>query len=113
MLELLPHASDRAQGGLLVPGESIIDPWSVPLALATDAVRRGADLLRETRVTGVRVGPDTTTLTTTTGDLDARWVVNAAGLGADTIDGYFGHDRLICHPRRGELLVYDKLAAIS
>lgn len=111
VLELLPHASDRAQGGLLVPGESIIDPWSVPLALATDAVRRGADLLRETRVTGVRVGPDTTTLTTTTGDLDARWVVNAAGLGADTIDGYFGHDRLICHPRRGELLVYDKLAA--
>ncbi|MDO5285500.1 MAG: FAD-dependent oxidoreductase [Actinomycetia bacterium] len=111
VLEALPHASDRALGGLLVPGESIIDPWSVPLALATDAVNRGAELLRGTRVTGAETGPDSTRLTTTTGDIQATWVVNAAGLGADTIDGYFGYSRLVCHPRRGELLVFDKLAS--
>ena len=40
----------------------------------------------------------------------ARWVVNAAGLGADIIDGLFGHTRFTVTPRRGELIVYDKLA---
>ena len=37
-------------------------------------------------------------------------MVNAAGLGADLIDGFFGHERFTVTPRRGELIVYDKLA---
>lgn len=37
-------------------------------------------------------------------------VINAAGLGADVIDGLFGHSRFTVTPRRGELIVYDKLA---
>ena len=40
----------------------------------------------------------------------ARWVVNAAGLGGDTIDRCFGFDRFTIVPRRGELLVFDKLS---
>ncbi|STZ59393.1 FAD dependent oxidoreductase [Mycolicibacterium tokaiense] len=40
----------------------------------------------------------------------ARWVVNAAGLGADKVDALFGHRRFTVTPRRGELIVYDKLA---
>jgi glycerol-3-phosphate dehydrogenase len=37
-------------------------------------------------------------------------VVNAAGLGCDLIDQMFGYDRFHVTPRRGELLVFDKLA---
>jgi glycerol-3-phosphate dehydrogenase len=51
-----------------------------------------------------------TRLVTTGGDVTARWVVNAAGLGADHLDAMFGHDRFTVTPRRGELLVFDKLA---
>jgi glycerol-3-phosphate dehydrogenase len=51
-----------------------------------------------------------TRLATTGGDVTARWVVNAAGLGADHLDAMFGHDRFTVTPRRGELLVFDKLA---
>ena len=42
--------------------------------------------------------------------MQCRWVVNAAGLGSDIIDRLFGHDRFTVVPRRGELLVFDKLA---
>ena len=49
-------------------------------------------------------------LDTTSGDVVARWVVNAAGLGADRIDALFGHERFTVTPRRGELFVFDKLA---
>jgi glycerol-3-phosphate dehydrogenase len=49
-------------------------------------------------------------LQTDRGEVRARWVVNAAGLGADVVDRLFGHDRFTVTPRRGELLVFDKLA---
>jgi glycerol-3-phosphate dehydrogenase len=44
------------------------------------------------------------------GDVRARWVINAAGLGGDHIDLLFGYSRFRITPRRGELLVFDKLA---
>ena len=106
----VPHLGPGALAGLTVPDESIICTWTTNLALATDAVRRGAVLRRGSRVLDVRVGDDATTLATTTGDVRARWVVNAAGLGADEIDRWFSHDRFTVTPRRGELFVFDKLS---
>lgn len=107
----LPNLGPGVAAGLTVPGEAIIDAWSVPLALATEAVERGATLLREHRVTGIEPGKTATTIRTDRGEVTARWVVNAAGLGADAIDAMLGYDRIEVHPRKGELLVYDKLAA--
>src|SRR5215212_4013307 len=106
----VPDLGPGVLGGLTVPGESIICTWTTNLALATDAVARGARLMRGTRVTGAVVGDGHTTLQTTRGDVRGRWVVNAAGLGADRLDAEFGHDRFTVTPRRGELLVFDKLA---
>lgn len=106
----VPHLGDGALGGLTVPDESIICTWTTNLALATDAVTRGTTLHTGTRVTGKTLHPDRTVLHTSQGDLTTRWVVNAAGLGADYLDQVFGHNRFHVTPRRGELLVYDKLA---
>ncbi|MET0898572.1 MAG: NAD(P)/FAD-dependent oxidoreductase [Mycobacterium sp.] len=106
----IPHLGAGALGGLTVPDESIICTWTVNLALATDAVNRGATLLTEHRVENISADADFTTLHTSSGTVQARWVVNAAGLGADWIDTMFGHRRFTVTPRRGELIVYDKLA---
>lgn len=107
----LPHIGEGALGGLVVPGESIICTWTTNFALATDAVQRGADLLLSRPCTGVSQDEDeTTVLRTGAGDLRTRWVINAAGLGADKIDQLFGYDRFHVTPRRGELLVFDKQA---
>ncbi|MDT5069485.1 MAG: glycerol-3-phosphate dehydrogenase [Mycobacterium sp.] len=106
----VPDLGDGALGGLTVPDESIICTWTTNLALATDAVNRGATLLLDHEVRGVEVGAVTTTVHTSAGPVETRWLVNAAGLGADLLDHEFGHDRFTVTPRRGELLVYDKLA---
>ncbi len=105
----VPDLGPGALAGLTVPGESIICTWTTNIALATDAVLRGVRLLRRARVTGAAVGNEHTTLRTTHGDVHGRWVVNAAGLGADYLDAEFGHHRFTVTPRRGELLVFDKL----
>lgn len=106
----VPDLGPGALGGLTVPDESIICTWTVNLALATDAVNRGATLLTNHRVERVETGAEDTTLHTSAGAVRTRWVVNAAGLGADVIDNLFDFSRFTVTPRRGELIVYDKLA---
>lgn len=104
-----PHLGPGALGGLVVPGESIICPWTTTLAYATEAKARGVELLLGRTVTGADVGADATTLQSSAGPIRARWVVNAAGLGSDHLDRALGHDRFTITPRRGELFVFDKL----
>lgn len=106
----LPTLGPGALGGLDVPDESIICPWTPSIAFATEAVDNGTALLLNHRVQSVDVGRDKTTLRTDQGDITTRWLVNAAGLGSDTLDRELGHDRFTVTPRRGELLVFDKLA---
>lgn len=109
---LVPALGPGVLGGLTVPDESIICPWTTTLAYATEALARGADLLLGHRVEGMDVARDVTTLRTPAGDVRTRWVVNAAGLGADVLDRLLGHDRFTVVPRRGELVVFDKLARL-
>lgn len=106
----LPALAPGALGGLTVPDEAITCPWTTTLAYATEARARGAGLLLGHRVLAAEPGAHTTVLRTTRGPVSARWVVNTAGLGADTVDALFGHDRFTVIPRRGELIVYDKAA---
>jgi glycerol-3-phosphate dehydrogenase len=106
----VPSLGAGALGGLTVPGESIICTWTTNLALATEAKRRGADVLTNHRVQRVTMSDGSTVLHTPKGDIQATWVINAAGLGADVIDRLWGYDRFTVTPRRGELFVFDKLA---
>ena len=105
-----PALGPGARAGLLIPDESIIDPWTVPLAFATEAVRAGVVLRLGARVTGVSGGSGPFGLATTRGPVRCRWAVNAAGLGSDEVDRMFGGDGFTIRPRKGELIVYDKLA---
>ena len=107
---MLPHLGPGALGGLTVPDESVTCTWTTNLALATDAVRRGVTLMLSTSVEAVSVGQAQTTIRTNRGPLRTRWIVNAAGLGSDLVDQMVGFDRFTVTPRKGELLVFDKLA---
>jgi len=111
LYRLEPHLAPGARAALAIPDEYIICPFTTPLAFATEAVLNGVELRLACAVTGVAAGPDGThRLETASSTLDARWVVNAAGLHADTVDRLFGHAAFTVTPRRGELIVYDKLA---
>ncbi|WP_217553378.1 FAD-dependent oxidoreductase [Streptomyces sp. GbtcB6] len=105
-----PHLGPGALGALHVPGESIVCPWSTTLAYATQAVRGGVDLHLNSPVTAVSRSDGIHTLTTSRGPLHTRHLVNAAGLHADTLDSLLGHRAFTVTPRRGQLIVYDRLA---
>jgi glycerol-3-phosphate dehydrogenase len=110
-----PHLGPGALAALEIPDESIVCPWTTPLAYATEAVRAGVRLHLGTRVTAVRTEPGGGDgaghrLATTRGTLRSRWLVNAAGLDGDRIDRMLGGGGFTIRPRRGELIVFDKLA---
>lgn len=105
-----PHLGPGALGGLRIPDESLICPFTTPLAYATQAVINGVDLRLDSPVEAVRVESHATALVTNGITIRARHVVNAAGLFADAIDRLFGHASFTVTPRRGELIVFDKLA---
>jgi glycerol-3-phosphate dehydrogenase len=106
-----PHLGPGARAALEVPGEGLVCPFTTPLAYATEAVLAGCDLRRSTPVTAIeRLGHGGFRLGTPERPLTARYLVNAAGLHSDEIDRMLGHQRFTVTPRRGELIVFDKLA---
>ncbi len=106
-----PHLGPGAHGALEVPSEALVCPFTTPLAYATEAVLAGCDLRRSTPVTGAaQLDEGGFRLTTPGGALTTRYLVNAAGLYSDEIDRMLGHERFTVTPRRGELIVFDKLA---
>ncbi|MFD0368054.1 FAD-dependent oxidoreductase [Streptomyces sp. NPDC127114] len=107
-----PRLGPGALGALEVPGESIVCPWSTPLAYATQAVRSGVDLHLDCRVEKVRPGGagEPHRLVTRRGVLRTRFLVNACGLYADAFDALLGREDFTVTPRRGQLVVFDKFA---
>jgi len=105
-----PNLGEGVRGGLAVPGESIICPWSTVLAYALEAATAGVTFLFDTEVTGVARDRELHVLSTNQGEIRSRWLVNAAGLFSSDVDGLCDHDDFKVSPRRGELVVFDKLA---
>jgi glycerol-3-phosphate dehydrogenase len=109
--QLEPQLNPGALAALLVPGESILCTFTLPLALATQAVINGAALKLDHQVREITLdGSGIFTLHTTGGEVRCRYLVNAAGLYSDEIDRMLGHADFTVTPRRGELIVFDKFA---
>src|SRR6266498_1216152 len=120
-----PHLGEGALGGMFVPGEGILCTFTIPLACATQAVVNGVTLKLSFAVESIRRwtmddgpswsmvnGPSSSLYAISNGHetIHTQWVINAAGLFSDEINNQFGHENFKVTPRRGELIVYDKLA---
>jgi glycerol-3-phosphate dehydrogenase len=106
-----PHLGPGARGALEVPDEGIVCPFTPPLAFATEAVLAGVELRRSARVVAVeRLHRGGFAIIVPGVALRTRFLVNAAGLHSDEIDRMAGHEGFTVTPRRGELIVFDKLA---
>ena len=98
-------------GGVLIPGEAVIDAWSAPLGYALQGVLNGGLLLRNTEIAGGGLDHDIWTLRTVTGaTIRARVVVNCAGNYGDLVEAIARPSPFSITPRKGQFLVYDKPA---
>jgi glycerol-3-phosphate dehydrogenase len=105
-----PHLGKGALGGMFVPNEGILCTFTIPLALATQAVVNGVTLKLNFMVKSIERADEIYVISDKNRDISARWIINAAGLFSDDINNLFGHQNFKVNPRRGELLVFDKMA---
>lgn len=104
-----PSLAADALGGVLVPGEALIDPWSAPLAYALQGQANGGTVLRGTAVAAGKLD-GVWSLATSAGAVRARVVVNCAGNFGDIVEAIARPSPFAIRPRKGQFVVFDKSA---
>ncbi len=103
-----PQLSDTVAGALWAPSAGIVSPWEYCLAFAEAAVKNGAELHLDTRVTGIEKIGDSFTVRTTKGDYEAKYVVSAAGVAAGEVRSMLEEPSYKIVPTRGQYFLLDK-----
>lgn len=85
--EYEPHVSGQA--ALLAPEAASIDAQQYVYSLARDAISNGVDFYTGTEVASVKRSADRFLLHTSSGRLQAEYIVNCAGLHADRVAAEF------------------------
>ncbi len=111
ILELEPNLDHSVRAAIQIPREYVIDPWSAPLAYLLQAVENGGKALFNAEVTGGDFDGAHWSLTTNKGQVQARYVINCAGLYGDLVDhAVLGESDFTIKPRKGQFVVFDKAA---
>ena len=116
LLEYNPAVTDEAVGGLLVPGESICDPFWTTRAFAELAVLNGAEVKLGAGVTDIVSSEDDSYFTVTLDNgeqITTRYIINAAGLWADEMAGLIGDTSFHLYPRKGQFILTEEPINIS
>ncbi len=106
-----PGLADDVKGGIWIPGEALIDPWSAPLAYARQALANGGTLRLNAEVTSGSFSGGAWTLNIkNTTPIRARIVINCAGNFGDLVEAIARPSPFTITPRKGQFVVYDKPA---
>lgn len=103
-----PNISSDALAALFAPSAAIVDPWGYGLAMAETAVENGCELMLDTCVDGIERLSDRWVIRTNKGDIEAEYIINAAGVFSDKVHNMaFAEDFRII-PSAGEYYLLDK-----
>jgi glycerol-3-phosphate dehydrogenase len=105
-----PNINPLTSGALWAPTGGICDPFAVSVAAAENAIQNGAKVLLNTAFEDfIMDGSQIVGVKTNRGDFRCRWVVNAAGIHADTVMHKAGvRPEFEITPRRGEYCILDR-----
>lgn len=107
-----PEMAGSALGGVLVPDEHVIDPWTAPLGYIQQAMAHGATVWRGATLLAGDFDGEQWRLQTSRGDITATEVINCAGLYGDHVETLLlGDSHFQIRPRKGQFVVFDKAAA--
>ncbi|MCL2806092.1 MAG: NAD(P)/FAD-dependent oxidoreductase [Treponema sp.] len=110
ILELEPKLSLDVVGGLYAPGGGIIEPYRFVFALLESAKKNGVELFTNFNVNKAERSGETWRICAEDGrKITARFVINAAGLFADTVSKTFGAEDFTITARKGEYFLLDRL----
>ena len=105
---LEPNLSESVVAALHAPSAAICSPWEYCLALAETAVNNGVELHLNTAATGLEQSGEGWTVHTGGGDFQARFILNAAGVDAETVHVMAAPPTFTTKSSRGQYYLLDK-----
>lgn len=108
LLAMEPNLNPEACGALYAPTAGIVCPYELTIAATECAVTNGVEFIRNCEVRAVETDDEKITLDTTQGRIEARYIINAAGVFADDLARMAGDDTIHITARRGEYFLLDK-----
>ena len=103
-----PNLSPDSFGALYAPTAGIVCPYELTIAAAECAVSNGVEFIRNCEVKAVETTDDCITLETTQGRIEAKYIINAAGVYSDEIARMAGDDTISITARKGEYFLLDR-----
>ncbi|MEG1002159.1 NAD(P)/FAD-dependent oxidoreductase [Clostridium sp.] len=109
LLEKEPNLNKEVFGALFAPTGGIVGPYEYTIALMENAVANGGELKVRAEVKNIEKENDKFKITTKDGEtIEAKYVINAAGVHADEIHNLIAEESYKIIPRKGEYFVMDK-----
>jgi glycerol-3-phosphate dehydrogenase len=106
--EMEPHLNQTVTKALYCSTAGVTSPYELAVALAENAAKNGVEYSFYTEVNGIEKVEDHFVLHTNKGPIEAKVVINAAGLYADRISAMIGEDDFTINPRQGQYVLLDK-----
>ncbi len=103
-----PAISDEAVAALFAPTGGIVCPFNLTIAMAENACVNGVEFKLNTEVRDIKKQAEGFLIQTNNGTLEAKTIVNAAGVYADKLHNMVCEDKLHITARKGEYCLYDK-----
>ena len=107
ILRLEPNTNPEVKYALLAPTSAVVSPYEMTLALAYHAAQNGVEFIFNAPVSQIRFAGDRWIVSTSQGEMEARAVINCAGVGAAELHNAISDQKIEIIPRRGEYYLLD------
>ena len=107
-----PYVSDEVVGALYAPSAGIVNPWEYAIAMAEVAVQNGVEVRLNAGVTAIARIPGGYRITAGDQTVDARYVVNCAGVDSAVVHEMVAPKSFTIYPVRGDYYLMDKCESV-
>lgn len=108
LVKLEPNISDEAVAALYAPTAAIVCPFGMNIAMAENAAVNGVEFRFDTKVIGLEKKENNWIIKTDKGEIETRYVVNAAGVYADVFHNMVSEKKIHITARRGDYCLLDR-----
>ena len=108
ILSLEPNIGDKVTVALYAPTGAIVCPYELCMAAVGNAMDNGAILRTKFEVKSIEKISEGYKLSSDTDSVEARYVINCAGVYSDEVAKMIGDDSFTVRPRRGEYMLLDR-----
>ena len=110
LLKKEPNIADDVVKALWAPTGAIVCPFNMTVAFAENAADNGVEFILNTEVKNITKADDRYLIETDSSTIEAKAVINAAGVYADVFNNMVSERKLSITARRGQYMLLDKSA---